>query len=76
MSNDLPAGRQANDGINYFKEDKNMPKYVRKLNKLGKYSYCVTLPMEFIKKLRWQVKQKVVLSLKGKKIVVEDWQRD
>ena len=48
-------------------------KYVRKLKKSGKYSYAVTLPMSFIKKLRWQVRQKVVISMRGKGILIKDW---
>lgn len=33
----------------------------------------ITLPIEFIRRLKWRDGQKVVASLKGKKIVIEDW---
>ncbi len=53
-------------------KEEEMAKHVRKLNKLGKYSYYVTLPMSIIKKLRWQIRQKVVLSVRGKGIYIQD----
>ena len=39
----------------------------------GGRSYTITIPMEMIKKLKWQAKQKVVVQLKGERIVIEDW---
>jgi antitoxin component of MazEF toxin-antitoxin module len=45
----------------------------RKLMRLGKTSLCVTLPMEYIKKLGWREKQKVTVELKGKSMVIKDW---
>jgi len=50
-------------------------KLIRKINKTAKRSYSVIIPMEFVKKLRWQERQKVELSLKGKTITVKDWRR-
>ena len=52
-----------------------MQKSVRKLRKVGKYSYAVTLPGEFIRELGWRERQKLVVSLKGKKMVIEDWEK-
>ena len=48
-------------------------KYVRKLGKAGKYSYSVTLPMEVVRELGWKMRQKVVVSRKGKAISITDW---
>ena len=48
-------------------------KLVRKINKTAKRSYSVVVPIEFIRKLKWQKQQKVVISLQGKKITIEDW---
>lgn len=48
-------------------------KNTRKLMHLGKNSLCVTLPIDFIRKLRWRGKQKVVVSLRGKTISIKDW---
>jgi len=45
----------------------------RKLTKTGEYTYYVTIPREYIESLGWRVKQKVVVKLSGKKVVVEDW---
>jgi antitoxin component of MazEF toxin-antitoxin module len=51
-------------------EDRN----VRKIFKSGK-SYCVTLPIEMMRKLNWREKQKVILEMKGKSVVIEDWKK-
>lgn len=52
-------------------EDRN----IRKLNKTGNGSVIVTLPIEIIRKLEWQAKQKVVVKQEGKRIIIEDWER-
>ncbi|MDP2709271.1 MAG: AbrB/MazE/SpoVT family DNA-binding domain-containing protein [bacterium] len=49
-------------------EDKN----VRKILKSGS-SYAVTVPIEIMRKLKWKEKQKVVVSLKGKSVIIKDW---
>ena len=46
---------------------------VRKIGKVGKYSYCVTIPKEIIQALTWQNRQRVVVALDGKTIVIRDW---
>jgi hypothetical protein len=48
---------------------------VRKLTKTGKYTYYVTIPREYIESLDWRKKQKVVVRLSGKKIIIEDWKK-
>ena len=45
----------------------------RKLTKTGEYTYYVTIPKDYIEALGWRVKQKVIVKLSGKKIIVEDW---
>jgi bifunctional DNA-binding transcriptional regulator/antitoxin component of YhaV-PrlF toxin-antitoxin module len=47
----------------------------RKLTKLGKHSYYVLIPPRFIEALGWQERQKLVVRRRGKKIVIEDWQK-
>ena len=37
----------------------------RKLRKVGKYSYCVTIPKEIVQSLGWRSRQKLVVGLKG-----------
>mgnify|MGYP001619938502 FL=1 len=49
-------------------EDKN----VRKILKSGD-SYAVTIPIEMLDKLKWREKQKVVVKMKGKSIIIRDW---
>ena len=46
---------------------------VRKLGKVGKYSYCVTIPREIIRELGWRNRQRVVVGLQGDTVVVRDW---
>ncbi|MBL7130364.1 MAG: AbrB/MazE/SpoVT family DNA-binding domain-containing protein [Candidatus Omnitrophica bacterium] len=48
-------------------------RFIRKINRIAKRSYGVVIPMEFIKKLNWSERQKIVLSLRGKTITIKDW---
>jgi len=48
---------------------------VRKLGKVGKYSYCVTIPKEIIQSLGWQNRQRLVVALDDDKIVIRDWKK-
>ena len=48
---------------------------VRKLSKVGGASIAVTLPIEFVRALGWREKQKVVVSKKGKTIIIKDWEK-
>ena len=46
----------------------------RKLTRMGGgRSLGLTLPIEFVRKLRWRERQKVVVTMRGKKLTVEDW---
>lgn len=46
---------------------------IRKLTRVGQTSLSVTIPVEFLRKLGWRERQKVVVSLSGKEIKVKDW---
>lgn len=50
-----------------------MDKSIRKITKLGKWSYGITLPIDIVRKLKWKERQKVVVKLRGKKISIKDW---
>ena len=54
-------------------EEKN----IRKITKIGKTSYAVTLPVELIRAWRWKEKQKVVLEVDNKRKVIKirDWRK-
>jgi len=55
---------------------KNMAnKYIRKLQRTSRYSYCLSIPKELIKEFKWKEKQKLELSFGGKKHKIEivDW---
>ncbi|MEO8065498.1 MAG: AbrB/MazE/SpoVT family DNA-binding domain-containing protein [Candidatus Doudnabacteria bacterium] len=46
---------------------------IRKITRLGKKSLAVTLPIEMIEKLGWREKQKVVVKLQGRHLIIKDW---
>ncbi len=48
---------------------------IRKIMRSGKTTLCVSIPVEYINKLKWREKQKVVVDLKGDKIIIEDWKK-
>ena len=50
-------------------EDRN----IRKISKSGKGSHYVTIPVEFIRKLRWRERQKVVVEKRGENLLIKDW---
>jgi hypothetical protein len=54
---------------------KSQDKNIRNLTKSGKHSLYVMLPIEITRKLKWKERQKVVVKLSGKKIIIEDWEK-
>jgi len=52
-------------------EDRN----IRKITKRGEYGAGITVPIEFLRKLKWKTKQKVVVELKGKSLIIKDWKK-
>lgn len=48
---------------------------IRKLTRVGETSLAVTLPKAIINKLGWKERQKVKVILKGKKIIITDWDK-
>jgi len=46
---------------------------IRKITKVGQSSLAVTLPKDFVRKLKWREKQKVVVKLSGNKLIISDW---
>ena len=47
----------------------------RKLTKLGGGSFGVTIPIEFIRKLGWKERQKLVVLCEGRHLIVKDWRK-
>jgi len=47
----------------------------RSLNRSSSGSYLVTLPIEYIKKLKWKDRQKVIVQLSAGRIVIRDWKK-
>lgn len=52
-------------------EDRN----IRSLTKIAGKSFGITIPIEFIRKLSWQEKQKLEVNLEGRKLVIKDWRK-
>ena len=46
-----------------------------KLTRSGNNSYYVTLPIEFVRQLEWRERQKLNITLKGNKLIIEDWKK-
>ena len=47
-------------------------KQIRKIAKSGD-SYALTLPIDIVRELGWREKQKVVVTKRGKGILIQDW---
>ena len=52
-------------------------KFIRKLQRTSRYSYCLSIPKEIVKKFKWREKQKLELSFDGKKpeLKIKDWKK-
>jgi len=49
---------------------------IRKLTKMGRgKSYGITLPISAIRDLGWKERQKLVVTQRGKRLIIEDWKR-
>ena len=47
---------------------------IRKITKMGGgKSYGITIPIQYLRQLKWRERQKVVVKKRGKKIIIEDW---
>ncbi len=54
---------------------KNENENIRKLTKIGGKSVGLTLPIEIVRELGWREKQKVVVKLEKRKIIISDWKK-
>jgi len=49
-------------------------RYIRSLTKIsGGTSYGITIPMEYIRKLKWRARQKLEVKLFQDRIIIRDW---
>jgi antitoxin component of MazEF toxin-antitoxin module len=54
---------------------KNEESHIRSLTKVSRgTSYAVTIPMEYIRKLKWKSKQKLEVKLFNDRIIIRDWE--
>jgi bifunctional DNA-binding transcriptional regulator/antitoxin component of YhaV-PrlF toxin-antitoxin module len=47
-------------------------KNIRNIQK-NQSTYYVSLPIEAVRELGWKERQKVVITKRGKKLIIEDW---
>ena len=50
-------------------------KNIRKLTKTGSGSYYCIIPKEIIRDLGWRERKKFFVRKRGKKVVIEDWNK-
>ncbi|MBU1092471.1 hypothetical protein KJ836_02290 [Patescibacteria group bacterium] len=48
---------------------------IRKLTRIAKASIGLTLPINLVRKLGWQERQKVVVKLAGRHLIIKDWKK-
>jgi len=54
---------------------KDEEKDIRNLTKIsGGTSYAITIPIDYIRKLKWRDKQKLEVKLIKDRIIIRDWQ--
>lgn len=49
--------------------------HIRKLTKIAQSSIGMTLPIELVRKLGWRERQKVVVKLTGRHLIIKDWRK-
>ena len=52
---------------------KSEEREIRKLTKIGRKSFGLTLPIEIVRQLGWKERQKVRVKMDRKKIIISDW---
>lgn len=52
-----------------------MEKYIRKIVKNGRNSYYINIPKEIVKELKFKERQKLVITKRGKRISIIDWEK-
>ncbi len=50
-------------------------RHIRKLSKVGKTSYAITIPIEDIRALGWRERQKMNVKREGNSIIITDWKK-
>ncbi|MFH1956209.1 MAG: hypothetical protein ABIJ28_00985 [Patescibacteria group bacterium] len=50
-------------------------KNIRKISRIGNRSLGVTIPVDFLRQLRWREKQKVVVKKVHGGVIIRDWKK-
>ena len=53
-----------------------MIKFIRKITRVGKRSLSIVIPAEIVDEMKIKERQKMRIYKSGKKIVVEDWEKN
>lgn len=48
-------------------------KHIRKVVKNGRNSYYVNIPKEIVRTLKLKERQKLIISQRGRSIIINDW---
>jgi hypothetical protein len=57
-------------------KQKSLNQNIRKLSKVGSgKTFAVTIPIAYVKKLKWKEKQKLKVELKARHLIVKDWKK-
>ena len=48
---------------------------IRKLTRIAKSSIGLTLPINLVRKLGWKERQKIVVKLVGRHLIIKDWRK-
>ncbi len=52
-----------------------MKKYIRKVTRVGKRSLSIIIPAKLVKELKIRERQKLVISQRGKTLIIKDWEK-
>ena len=52
----------------------SMEDNVRKIVKNGRESYYINLPKDIVRELKWRERQKLTVTRRGKRVIIEDWE--
>jgi len=50
-------------------------KNIRKIVKNGRQSYYINIPKDLMRELKWRERQKMIITKRGNKIIVTDWEK-
>lgn len=63
-----------NSLMNSMAQAKLTDRSIRKLSKVASgNSYSVTIPIDIVRALKWKERQKLIVTIEGRHVVIKDW---